>query len=261
MKENYKYISQHDGNREILILRGVEPLLVTILNCSEKEIEYTVENTPICQFDQHSRARIGIEFLDYKVSEKPVYIFYSNLFDKVCNNIETFVTETLKALGDLEEKRNTSEFKTEYNLMSRSCSYRVKQTWDSLKGQMSRRLKMCEEEFIVGLHWELRDQLIKLGYTEAEKFVPFCDVIKNCDYSSADYLSNMFGCLFAGCGRWPDKTEFASFNFSCTTRQLLEEQLNIKIPLSYHEEQQLVKIDFPNGCEGRAGVMGLDYLI
>lgn len=39
----------------------------------------------------------------------------------------------------------------------------------------------------------------------------------------------MFGCLFAGCKRWPDNTEFASFNFSCSTQESIEEELGIKI--------------------------------
>lgn len=243
---------QKDG---ITIFRDVSLLEVDIISHDEKGIEYTVRNTPICQWDQHSRARIGIEFLDYKVSETPIYVMYNNVFETLIEN-KDFLNQTIEKLVELENLRNTSEFKTEYNLMSRSCSYRVKQTWDSLKGQMSRRLKFCEESFIVGLHWLLRDKLIKLGYSEAEKFLPFCDVIKNCDYSSADYLSNMFGCLFAGCGRWPDKTEFASFNFSCTTRESLEEQLDIKIPPSYHEEQQLVKITIYDGHLGIPGKAG-----
>jgi|GEM_PF-3228572 len=221
------------GNIEIH--RGVETLNVEIINWNNKEVEYTVENTPICQWDQHSRARIGVQFFDYKVSEIPKYIMYTYIFDKM-NFDKKYRQKAFDVLEKLENIRNKKDFfKVELNLMSRSCSYKVKQTIDSLRGQMIRRLKFCEEEFIVGLHWLLRDKLIKLGFEEAKSFVPGCDLIKKCDYSSADYLSNMFGCLFAGCKRWPDYTEFATFNFSCSTAEELEKQLKIKIPRSQYE--------------------------
>jgi len=116
--------------------------------------------------------------------------------------------------------------------MSRICSYKVEQTWDSLRGQMFRRLKFCEEEFIVGLHWLLKTELLlKTKYWENIKgFLPGCDIKEECDYSTDYYLSNMFGCLFASCGRWPAGTDYATFNKSCTNLSDLEEQLNLVIP-------------------------------
>lgn len=219
---------------DIEIYNALEALEVEIINWSETEVEYTVKNTPICQWDQHSRARLGVEFLDYKVSEEPKYIVYSSIFNKLKADSD-FNKDTFDTLLVLEKVRNSSNFKTQYNLMTRSCSYRVKQSMSSLFGQMSRRLSFSEEEFIVGLHWMLRDKLIKLGLKQAEKFAPSCDKHKSCQYSKADYLSNMFGCLFAGCGRWPQKTEFATFNQSCTDRKDTEYALNIKIPMSEYE--------------------------
>ena len=225
---------------DVEISRGVETLEIMIINWNDQEVEYIVKNTPICQWDQHSRARLGVEFFDYKVSEKPEYIFYTNVFDKMAKD-PYFREDVLITLNELEQIRNTIEFKTDFNLMSRSCSYRVKQTMDSLKGQMVRRLKMCEEEFIVAVHMKLRDTLIKLGCKMAETFLPGCDLLQKCDYSSADYLSNMFGCLFTGCNRWPGQTEFATFNFSCSTRKDLEQQLCIKFPKSEYEIKNNIK--------------------
>ncbi len=72
-------------------------------------------------------------------------------------------------------------------------------------------------------------------YNQMLRLLPGCDLKQECDYSSADYLSNMFGCLFAGCGRWEDKANYASFNQSCTTPDLLEKQLGITIPRSSYE--------------------------
>lgn len=213
----------------VIIHRGVEDLAIIINAVDEKGVDYNVRNTPICSWDQHSRARIGVEFLSYEVSNYPEYVFYTHVYDMMFKDVK-FSNHVFSTLENLEKLRQKAELKDTYNLMSRKCTYRVKQTWDSLKGQMFRRLKFCEEEFIVGLHWLLRDILIKRGWSQAGEFKPFCDVIQKCDYSQADYLSNMFGCLFAGCNRWPDESEFASFNESCTDKKELEDQLEIEIP-------------------------------
>ena len=229
----------------INISKGVCNLSLDILDITKDGIVYSVEGTPICCYDQHSRARIGADFYDYKVSYEPDYTVYSNVFNRLEKDYE-FYLKTMDVLNKLEQKRITSFFETEYNLMSRDCSYKVKQTWKSLFGQMMRRLKFCEEEFIVGLHWLIRDRLInntefaniELGpfvYEQVSKYLPGCDHIEKCDYSSADYLSNMFGCLFASCGRWKGETDFATFNESCTTPEMIEEQLGIIIPRSKHE--------------------------
>jgi predicted aspartyl protease len=63
-----------------------------------------------------------------------------------------------------------------------------------------------------------------------ENFLPGCDVFRKCDYSDTDYLSNMFGCLFSSCGRWPSGTEYSTFNQSCSDVSVLESQLGISIP-------------------------------
>lgn len=216
---------------------GVKPLKVDILNWNEdgQMITYKVSGLPICQFDQHSRARVGIKFKDYSVSEYPDYVVYTQIH-KLMGKDKRLRHRIYDAFSNLEKLRKQETWeKVKFNLMSRECSYIVEQSISSMRGQMMRRLKFCEEEFIVGLHWLLRDKMIKMGIDAAKSFVPGCDLIKRCDYSSADYLSNCFGCLFAGCGRWKDESDYASFNQSCTTPELLEKQLGIEIPRSEYE--------------------------
>lgn len=224
----------------IKIFKGVQDLQVEIIEYTDKMIKYTVKNTPICQYDQHSRARVGIQFLDYKVSDLPEYVLYSNLYDRMIAD-EELQQKFWATATKLEVLRNASDLKDDYNLMSRNCSYTVVQDFSSLHGQMSRRLKFCEEEFIVALHWMLRDKMIKAGIKVAESFRPGCDVIGKCDYAAADYLSNAFGCLFAGCNRWPSHAEYASFNVSCTTPKMLEEQLGLEIFKSKYELENNVR--------------------
>ena len=226
----------------IEIKYGVKSLDLDIISWNEdsQTIKYKVSGLPICQFDQHSRARVGVKFKDYQVNDKPVYVFYTQVYDLMKSD-NSFADRVFEVLSKLEKYRvEEIDNKELFNLMSRECSYIVEQNLGSLRGQMSRRLKFCEEEFIVGLHWLLREKMIDRGIEVAKSFVPGCDMIGECDYSSADYLSNAFGCLFAGCGRFPSHTDFASFNQSCTTPELIKEQLGIDcIRSSYEIEHNL----------------------
>ena len=226
--------------RGITLMRGVENLIVEVADFSNTQVKYFVKNTPVCQYDQHSRARVGVKFMSYEVDEEPRYVMYTKLYDKLIAD-KAFMAKTVDTLLSLEVKRNKAKFQTDYNLMSRSCQYFVIQDISSLMGQMERRLQFCEESFITGLHWLLRDKLIKLGIHQANLFLPGCDAVKRCTYSQSDYLSQAFGCLFSGCGRWKDTSQYASFNQSCTDAIELEKQLKIEIPKSTHEVNEKIR--------------------
>lgn len=223
--------------RNVILRKEVEELIVNVFNYDDdaKIVHYEIVNTPICQFDQHSRARVEVIFYDYKVTDNADYVLYAEVYERILRD-EVYKKQVINNLHALEAIRSKYKQKQAFNLMSRNCSYKVKQSINSLKGQMSRRLKFCEESFIAGLHWKLKDELIKIGCKEAEQFLPGCDLIKECDYSSADYLAQSFSCLFAGCNRWPDKnTGYVSFNHSCTLAKELEKQLKINIAKSQYE--------------------------
>lgn len=229
---------------KVIVKKGIECLDVEILswNPDSQMISYKITGTPVCQYDQHSRARVGIKFKDYKVSEEPNYVVYTQVWDTMEKDPE-FKKEVIETLQELEDIRNESSHElssiemSSLNLMSRECSYVVEQNIGSLRGQMARRLQFCEEEFIVGLHWLLRQKMLEAGIEIAYGFKPMCDVTKKCEYAKADYLSNAFGCLFAGCGRWKSHTEFASFNQSCTTPELVKEQTGVTCTKSEYELQ------------------------
>ena len=224
---------------KVNIKKGIECLDIEILswNPDSQMISYKITGTPVCQ---HSRARVGIKFKDYKVSEKPDYVVYTQVWDTMEKDPE-FKKEVIETLQELEDLRNENNEElsslemSSLNLMSRECSYVVEQNIGSLRGQMARRLQFCEEEFIVGLHWLLRQKMIDKGISLANSFKPMCDVTKKCEYAKADYLSNAFGCLFAGCGRWKSHTEFASFNQSCTTPELVKQQTGVTCTKSEYE--------------------------
>lgn len=218
----------------ITLSRDCEDLIVTIEDFDKKSIKYSVTNTPICQYDQHSRARIGIQFQNYKPADDPEYILYTYTYDKLMSD-DKMLNQFISLAHKIEKLRKASKIKQDYNLMSRNCSYTVVQEYTSLEGQMGRRLQLCEESFIVILHWKLRDEMIKAGLQFANNYLPTCDKVKKCTYAEADFLSNAFGCLFAGCGRWPSHAPYASFNESCTTVELIKEQTGIDIVKSQYE--------------------------
>lgn len=218
------------------IMKGACNIEVDILSFNDSKITYHVKNVPIHTWDQHARARLGVKFYDYKVADEAVYSLYTEVYDKLTTNKEQ-CSKFFDLIERLEIQRIKAENKDDFNLMSRNCEYKVEQEYSSLKGQMMRRLKLCEEEQIVSLHWLLRQKMIDKGIKIAESFLPGCDITGECDYIAvSDYLSNCFGALFDACGRWDyDKSVYRSFNKSCTTRSLLKEQIGIEIPYSKHE--------------------------
>ena len=99
----------------------------------------------------------------------------------------------------------------------------------ALRGFMSKRLKACEQEDTVAVAWLMRQRILEKFPLLGVFLQPGCDVKGKCDYHQVDG-SEAFGCLFRGCGRWPDPYPYASWNESCSDYQTLENQLGIPIP-------------------------------
>lgn len=230
-----------DGN--VTFYKGAYNLNVEIISFDDKKIVYEVQHVPLHTYDQHARARVGVKFIDFQLNTDAVYSLYTEVFDKIDKMSFDERSKIFETFIKLEKARDASDNKDDYNLMSRDCSYKVEQDYSSLKGQMARRLKLCEEEQIVALHWILRDKMIKAGIDIAKSFAPGCDVTGECDYIAvSDHLSNAFGALFDACGRWDyDKTVYRSFNKSCTTPALIKEQTGIDIFLSKYEIENFIR--------------------
>jgi len=205
---------------------------------------FIVRNLPRHSFDQHARARIGSTFysigsrdnnkLDSKI------ILYTRLYDKCFDKKgkqtdfgEIFIKH-MKCMKDIYGKiikdKGSWQIARAILPMSYHHSYKFSQNLLALQGQCKRRLSFCEEEFIVALHWMIREK-IKEKYPLIANFLrPACDYAGKCLYSQSYSLSNVFGCLFASCGRNKSGTDYATFNESCSSIKEIEKQLNIKIP-------------------------------
>lgn len=195
-------------------------------------------------FDQHARARIGSTFFSIGSRDNNKLdsriILYTKLYDKCFNkdgSINSFGERLSKHFIEMKDiYENVIEDKGSWQIaravlpMSYNHSYHFSQSFLAMQGQCSRRLMFCEEEFIVALHWLIRERVKERYPLLANYLRPACDNAKKCVYAKSYDLSNAFGCLFAGCGRWPSGTEYATFNESCSDVLEIERQLEIKIP-------------------------------
>lgn len=195
---------------------------------------FKVIGTPRHCFDQHARARIGSTF--YSIGSRDnnkldsSFILYTKLYDNKAFD-STFLN-AIKLIYQriIKEGQGSWQIARAVLPMSYHHPYHFSQNYLSLQDQCARRMQFCEEEFIVGVHWLLRERIKEKFPLLAEFLRPGCDSARSCTYSKNYYLSNVFGCLFSGCGRWQSGTEYSTFNESCTDKNELEKQLKIKIP-------------------------------
>lgn len=201
---------------------------------------FKVVGAPRHCFDQHARARVGSTFYsigcrDNEKSDSRI-ILYTSLYDQMQKDkkfgrmIEQHLAEMKLLYEQILSHKGSWQTARAILPMSYHHPYFFAQDLLSLKGQCARRMQFCEEEAIVGVHWLIREEIKKKFPLIADFLRPGCDYAKRCGYSKDYALSNAFGCLFAGCGRWDSQTEYATFNESCTDGFELEKQLKIKIP-------------------------------
>jgi len=234
-KYEYKWSKLTPENRFKVVLAAITG---NTLPHALESVTFTfrVNGVPRHCFDQHARARVGAAFFSIGSRDNNKldtrFILYTKLFDKFSES--RFFRSVMTDIKNLYEMI-INEGKGSWQLaravlpMCYNHSYHFSMNYLALQGQCRRRMKFCEEEFIVGLHWMIREKIREKFPLLAEYLRPGCDYSKKCDYSKSYKLSNAFGCLFASCGRHPAGTEYATFNESCTDIHELEKQLNIKI--------------------------------
>lgn len=200
---------------------------------------FKVVGTPRHCFDQHARARVGTAFYSIGCRDNNKndadLILYTQIYNKIKSD-KKFGKEFTKHMNEMKrlyskiiEDRGSWQIARTILPMSYHHPYHFSTNYLALQGQCATRMKFCEEEFIVGLHWLLRERIKDKFPLLSEFLRPGCDKSKCCQYSKSYELSNVFGCLFSGCGRWEKGTQYATFNESCTDISELEKQLSIHI--------------------------------
>jgi len=124
-------------------------------------------------------------------------------------------------------------------------NYKYAANLQAIKGYMAQRLQACEQEDTVFVAISIRKAIEEKFPLIASHLKPGCDYAKRCTYHQSYTLSEMFGCLFAGCGRWPDENEYSTFNGSCSNYDTMAEQGGIRLPdpHSFEEYNLLQKLE------------------
>lgn len=234
----YKWPKVSTENRILVVRAALEGK--TLPQALESiTFQFRVNGVSRSAFDQAARARIGATFFSSGVRDNnkldASFIMPTELYDD--EEIRKEIEDYIRRGKDLYEKiinRGRGSWQAARCIlpMGMNHPFEFSMTYLALLQQCNKRLKFCEQEDTVGLFWAVREALKKKFPLLAVYLRPGCDRVKRCQYHEAYSLSEMFGCLFKPCGRHSDNSpyEYATFNWACTNKDILEQQLGFKIP-------------------------------
>jgi thymidylate synthase ThyX len=172
-------------------------------------------------FDQIARARIGVTFSSMGTRDNahgdfsvvvPPHVYD----DKAMLEVYTHAIEDAKRayISLLRQGRSWQDARA---VLPQSMTHRfcMSANYAALSTFMSKRLMFCEQYDTVTVAWKMREALAQHYAVLATTLLPACDFAKKCVYHQQN-LSEMFGCLFKGCGRWDDPYPLHDFNESST---------------------------------------------
>jgi thymidylate synthase ThyX len=200
---------------------------------------FSIEGCSRSAFDQIARARIGAVFAsmgwrDNDHSDIGFRVPQSIWNDK--ESLEDFKITCITAKNhyhNLVEKGKSSWQDARAHLpISALHNFSMAMNYMALRGFCNKRLKFCEQADTVAVAWLIREEMLKSFPLMGSYLRPSCDNKGICEYHNDYAMSEAFGCLFKECGRNKCLAidEYASFNFSCSDKQVIETQLNLYIP-------------------------------
>lgn len=200
---------------------------------------FAVERLPRWSFDQIARARLGIVFSSQGTRDNNHNDAGFFVHDEIAEDPELFEAFKSAALHckdvyDLIIHKGKGSWQSARSIfpISNTHAFSFSANFAALQGLLARRMQFCEADATVAFAWLVHKELEKVFPFLANYCRPGCDFGKKCTYNNAYNMSNMFGCLFAPCNRNPGTSnDYAEFNQSCTDKDKLEEQLDIKIKL------------------------------
>lgn len=214
------------------------------------QFQFEVNGLTRHDFDQHARARLGTHFMSIGTRDNNKldarFLFYDHIMQRMHDDpaYKERVEEWVKMTKDLYEDTITEsgsswQIGRAFLPQCVNHSYVFGINYIALKGQMARRLMMCEQEGIVALHWKIRAEVEDKFPLLANFFRPACDLAQRCIYMEGpEGLTKHFSNLFDGCGRWKvknkDNSVYKEFNHSCSDPIRLKELgIPIKDPHEY----------------------------
>jgi len=191
-------------------------------------------------FDQHARQRLAT-FFSQGVRDNsrlaagfrlPTELYPENggdpeLFKEIADYVMTYKRLYKKIL-----QQGHGSFQSARCLMPMGMTHHYKWSVNlgALKSYMAQRLQACEQSDTVQVAIAAWDQINARFPLIASYLKPGCDHAKRCTYHQISTLGECFGCLFAGCGRWPDPKPYATFNKSCSSYEQMAAESGIKFP-------------------------------
>jgi len=198
---------------------------------------FACEKIPRWSFDQIARARLGIVFSSQGTRDnchKDAGFF---VHDEIAENPELFEAFKAAALQCkdvyakiVDQGKGSWQSARSIFPISNTHAFSFAANFAAIQSLCSSRMKFCEADATVAFAWLLQKEIEKVFPLLANYCRPGCDFSNKCQYNNAYGMSNIFGCLFAPCGRHQGTfSEYAEFNKSCTDKKKLEEQLDIHI--------------------------------
>jgi hypothetical protein len=198
---------------------------------------FACERIPRWSFDQIARARQGIVFSSQGTRDNNHKDAGFFVHDEIAEDIELFEAFKKAALEcknvyEMIVDKGKGSWQSARSIfpISNTHAFSFAANFAALQNLCARRMQFCEADATVAFAWLVQKELDKTFPLLANYCRPGCDFAKKCTYNNAYNMSNMFGCLFAPCGRNSGiYSEYAEFNKSCTDKTKLEKQLEIQI--------------------------------
>lgn len=105
--------------------------------------------------------------------------------------------------------------------------------YQALRGFMSHRLLATEQEDTVATAMQMWKAMWDQYPLLAAYLRPACDWAGKHVCTKAYQMNELFGNLFADCGRFPSSTTYSTFNESCSNYDTLEKQLGWHYPMPF----------------------------
>ncbi len=199
---------------------------------------FAVEGPSRAAFDQLARTRIGAVFSakgmrDNNWKDCSIRIPTSLWNDESLRNMIMDQMDGVKALYAHIVDQGKGSWQAARMLLPLYVvyGYSVSYNYAALLGVCANRMKFCEMEDTVAVAWLTQRAVYSKFPLLGSYLRPGCDKSGSCQYHKSYGLSELFGCLFAECGRnpCPGSDGYAEFNETCTNYSDLEEQLGIHI--------------------------------
>ena len=199
---------------------------------------FAVSGPSRAAFDQIARARVGIVFSARGMRdnswEDAQFRIPSALSqgDGIMESVatESMITSLKAYKAIMNSGKGTWQAARAVMPMNVVYAWSMSMNLMAMMNLLSNRLKFCEQEDTVAVAWLVRERMKETFPLLASYLRPGCDRAKSCVYHKDYTLSEAFGCLFRGCGRWPDTANaYQEFNESSSEPDLIARDLGIDV--------------------------------